>query len=58
MMGRNKDLLLLDCASDSELANRFNIFFIDNKNKREDLGEEEDFISNNQFNDKNKLEVF
>ena len=28
MMGRNKDLSLPDCGSDSELANRFNIFFI------------------------------
>ena len=57
-MGRNKDLPLLDCGSDSELANRFNIFFIAKITKiREDLGQQEDFISNNQFNDKDKMEV-
>ena len=37
MMGQNKDLSLPDCESDSELASKFNIFFIEkkyNKNKR------------------------
>ena len=52
MMGQNKDLPLLDCESDSELASKFNIFFIDKITKiRDDLGKQEDFIPNSQFND-------
>ena len=59
MMGQNKDLLLPECKSDSELASRFNIFFFDKITKiREDLGRQEDFIPNSQFNDNIKLEVF
>ena len=59
MMGQNKDLPLPDCGSDSELANKFNIFFIEKITKiREDLTEQEDIITNNQFNNKIKLEVF
>ena len=33
MMGWNKDLPLPDCESDSELASKFNIFFIEKNNK-------------------------
>ena len=59
MMGWNKDLSLPDCESDSELASKFNRFFIDKITKiREDLGEQEDFIPNIQFKDEIKLRYF
>ena len=59
MMDQNKDLPLPDCKSNSELASKFNIFFIDTITKiRDDLGEHEDFIFNSQFNLNIELEVF
>ena len=59
MMGRKKDLPLPDCGADKELANTFNTFFIEKIAKiREEMEGQEDFIPNNQFNDKIKLEVF
>ena len=59
MMGWKKDLPLPECGSDKELANKFNTFFTEKITKiTEELEGQEDFIPNNHFNDKIKLEVF
>ena len=58
MIGQNKDLPLPDSKLDSELASSTYFLLIKITKIRDDLGKQENFILNSQFNDNIKLEAF